>query len=787
MTLVGRRRELTAVARLLERAAAGHGGHLTVTGAPGAGKSELIAAAADLARSCGIPVFHVTGTLDGTGLPRWIGLPDASGAGEPAAGSGTADLDGAARAIAQGGPRLLLVDDADRAGDSAVEFLTLLATHLGSGATALIATTTAPVGPAPVLHLRGLTEPELAELLPGLPLDAVHAVWLASGGLPAAAIGLAGELAGLDHTADAMVHLALTTPSRAEFLDLDAGLVRLLETVTERAPEPGTRARVLARLARELLGDPSAGPRRRELIDEATELARRCGDPGTIAEVLDSRLHALWDPAAAHERLGTASEIVVQARRAGDAEAERRGLFWRFTALAELGELVSAEAALTAYARAGELAGDPAAAVVVLARQAMLATVRGRFAMAEALAEKVREQGRRVGLSDTDRLAGTLRGEIASLRGEHESLVAPWQDLARRLPGHFFEAAAARALAGAGRGEEASLEVERLLPSVLAGSGPRWLGVCADLAFVAARAGEPATAQALYDALLPYRGRLVVWGGANTITGPVDDYLGRLAARLDRPGLAVSHLEEAALLEQRIGALPWLAGTLAARARALTARDGEGDRRRAQEDLRRAGSIAQRLGLKTVLSTLEAPADEWRLHRDGADWLLQAGAETARLRHGRGMEYLRALLAAPGREIAALDLVAGGAGLRARDNDPLLDEAARMAYRRRLRTLDDQLAGADRAGDAERASDLHTERAALLEELRRAGGLGGRPRVHGGEAERARVNATRAVRAAVGRVEAAAPLAGAHLRASLRTGRFLRYQPAPGGPARWNV
>jgi hypothetical protein len=54
----------------------------------------------------------------------------------------------------------------------------------------------------------------------------------------------------------------------------------------------------VSRLARELLGDHAAGPRRRAMIDEARTLARQAGDPGTIAEVLDSALHALWDPAA---------------------------------------------------------------------------------------------------------------------------------------------------------------------------------------------------------------------------------------------------------------------------------------------------------------------------------------------------------------------------------------------------------------------------------------------------------------------------------------------------------
>jgi hypothetical protein len=342
---------------------------------------------------------------------------------------------------------------------------------------------------------------------------------------------------------------------------------------------------------------------------------------------------------------------------------------------------------------------------------------------------------------------------------------------------------AARSLIESGREVEAGLELERLLPAVLAGSGPRWVGAVADLAVVAAQVGEPAAAQALYDALLPYAGRLVVWGGANTITGPVDDYLGRLATHLGRPDDAVRHLDAATALEERIGALPWLARTLAARARARSGRDQAG----AGDDLARARSIARRLGMDGFASTLGPPDGEWRLTRDGDDWRLEAGAETARLRDMRGMHYLRSLLAAPGREIAALDLVAGGAGLHAPAGDPMLDDDARRSYRERLAALEEQLEAADRAGDAGRAAAADAERAAVVAELRRAGGVGGRQRTVPDEAERARVNATRAVWAAVRRVESAAPLAGAHLRASLRTGRFLRYQPAPGGPAHWNV
>jgi hypothetical protein len=54
-------------------------------------------------------------------------------------------------------------------------------------------------------------------------------------------------------------------------------LVRLLEAAAGRAGDDGTCARVLARLAYELLSDASAGPRRRQLADQALRLARRVG------------------------------------------------------------------------------------------------------------------------------------------------------------------------------------------------------------------------------------------------------------------------------------------------------------------------------------------------------------------------------------------------------------------------------------------------------------------------------------------------------------------------------
>ncbi|MBB2946487.1 tetratricopeptide (TPR) repeat protein [Actinoplanes lutulentus] len=734
--MIGRRRELAVVRRLLERAVTGEGGRLTVVGPPGSGKTVLTAAAAELARQCGLPVTR-----------------------SPAASAP--------------GACLVILDDLGPATD------TVDLDRLVLGGAAVLVTTTVATSSGHHLHLTPLTEAELAALLPERPAETVHALWLLTAGWPGPALDLAAAVP-LASGPDAVVELALTAPSRQEFLVLDTALIRLLEDAASRAPAPAIRARVLVRLAGELLGDPSAAARRRELAGEAVRLARATEDPRTLAEVLDGQLHALWDPVAAGERLSTASQIVDLARRAGDAALERRGLFWRFTALAERGDLDAAEAALVAYARAGERDGDPEAAVVALSRQAVLALVRGRLDLAEALAAEVSEAGRRAGLADTDRLTASLRGRLALLRGHGAEEVEPLRALARRLPGHFFEATAARALAESGQVAEALLDVDRLLPSVLAGAGPRWIGAVADLALVASLGAAPAALQVLYDALLPYSGRLVVWGGANTITGPVDDYLGRVAARLGRATQANAHFDDAIAQEERLGALPWLAATLAAR----------GDRARAAAITKALGLPAS--GMVGAVASRNATGPEpgleiWRLARDGDDWVIDAGREQARLRDVRGLGYLRTLLAAPGHEIAALDLVAGGAGLVVPAPEPVLDAAARAAYRRRIGDLAEQMDSADRAGDVDRAATLAAERQAVVAELRRTAGLGGRPRRRSAEAERARVNATRALRAVLIRLQSLTPIAAAHLRASVRTGSYFRYEPSTGGPSRWEL
>jgi hypothetical protein len=261
--------------------------------------------------------------------------------------------------------------------------------------------------------------------------------------------------------------------------------------------------------------------------------------------------------------------------------------------------------------------------------------------------------------------------------------------------------------------------------------------------------------------LLPRADEFAVVGAAVFTTGPVALQLGLLAAALGRWDDAAAHLDDAARRCDRLGA-----ALLAARARAELARVGAARNDPLPDD---TGNVFRRAG------------DTWTL--------IFAGRGVT-LRDAKGLRDLAVLLAAPGREVAATDLVSGPAsvaapGLAALGADPVLDDRARAAYRTRLARLDEELAEADTHQDIERSARLAAERDALIGELAHATGLGGRSRRLGDVTERARTTVTARIRDAIGRIERAHPELGRHLRASIVTGSRCSYRPAE--TVRWSI
>jgi pimeloyl-ACP methyl ester carboxylesterase/class 3 adenylate cyclase len=180
------------------------------------------------------------------------------------------------------------------------------------------------------------------------------------------------------------------------------------------------------------------------------------------------------------------------------------------------------------------------------------------------------------------------------------------------------------------------------------------------------------------------------------------------------------------------------------------------------------------------------------LRCDGEYWTIAYDGQVATVRDTKGLRDVARLLAVPQQELHVLDLAAerdpeGVLAARARPDDglaverrryePVIDEAARADYRRRLAELDEEIDDADARGDGDGSAKAKAERDALVDELTRAYGLGGTIRRSPDHVERARKAVTRRIRATVSRIERVHPTLGRHLRAFVHTGVFCSYQP----------
>lgn len=184
------------------------------------------------------------------------------------------------------------------------------------------------------------------------------------------------------------------------------------------------------------------------------------------------------------------------------------------------------------------------------------------------------------------------------------------------------------------------------------------------------------------------------------------------------------------------------------------------------------------------------PAGTFR--REGPLWLIGLGSEEVLVKDLRGLRYVRRMIAEPGREFHALDLMAVEAGtLRAAGTEatglPVLDEAARDAYRRRLADIDDDIDEATRHHDLGRLAKAEADREYLVNELTRGLGIGGRARRSAGSSERARTAVARSLRYALDHLGARHRPAAEHLRASLRTGTYCSYAPDPLAAVTWRL
>jgi hypothetical protein len=551
--------------------------------------------------------------------------------------------------------------------------------------------------------------------------------------------------------------------------------------------EPALAARVHAALAREIADGPDADDERaRILAAEAVALAESPAGRPALAFCLLAQHDVEWGPGTAANRVAIAAEMAAAAIAWGTNDLECEALLCRFVALVELADPL-AVAALRDVETCAERLGQPHYRYLALSRRAAFSIGTGDIATGQRQIAEALELGEAIGEPDASAVHVTQSMMLALLRGGASGLglaarafgdsalppeLAPHERAVRQLADGYGQAAAATLRAA----------VDARIASMF-----RWrmLAEAALAIEIAIAAGTPDVCEIKYRKLLAYAGEFIVIGGVVSILGPVDLYLGLAAGATHETAAAERHFTDAATLADRLGA-----PAFAARARIELAHvlHAVGDETAARRLARHAAAVADELGLDVVrdraaaLLTLKHRPTA-ALRRTDKVWTLTFDGRSAQLPDAKGLHDLAALLAVPGQEISALQLV--GAAEPDTGADELLDQKARAAYKSRLMELESEIDSADERGDARRGDRLRIERQALIAELAHASGLGSRVRRLGDLGERARSTVTARIRYALRRIDDVHPDMAAHLRASVTTGHSCAYRPER--PVHWHV
>ena len=559
--------------------------------------------------------------------------------------------------------------------------------------------------------------------------------------------------------------------------------------------ESSLAARVLAALSRaksHLFGEDRAESER--LSRAAVDLARQCGDDRVLAFCLLARHDAIWKPGTARERRELADEMTAAAQRASDPELEMQASLLRIVSLLEQGDPRGLDEHRAFVAKA-EQARLPRFRYFARSREATIATLQGDFARARDQVERARDLAEQIGEVDAVGVWADQSWEIARLQRRTDEITAIIDTV--RVPGdphtRILEVMAAVA-----RGDLDAALAHRREFEDLGAQWPRWAGLMwlAFQAELAIATRDAAFCAAARMAVEPLVDQWAVLGGAVVIHGPLRYWAAALDATLDHHDAAIAGFETALIAAERLEARPWVALTKLGLAQSLMARSAPTDRERAAAlvdgvereagALGMAGVLESAIELRGTLNASErAPATNGVFQLQGDAWILVFGGRTALVADAKGLRDLHMLLAHPGADIPATILIdpsrdAGAADAARRlGADPVLDDAARAAYRQRLAHLDQQIEDARNALAETAAVRLEAERDALLDELRRATGLGGRPRRLGDEHERARKTVTARIHDTLRRLDARHPELAAHLRARVATGSSCRYDPDP--------
>ncbi|MHA6759560.1 hypothetical protein [Streptacidiphilus sp. PAMC 29251] len=546
---------------------------------------------------------------------------------------------------------------------------------------------------------------------------------------------------------------------------LEERLVRVLGLLD---PQDVLALRVRARLAAEA-DYPSATHAR---VQAVLEEARAVADPAVRAEVVNLAHQCLLGPDHASARQRLSRELVGWSFRSGRYSDLLMGLLWQAVdhlleasphsgrRLAELREQLSHR-------------GHLAVGYVVSAVDVMLAIRAGDLDGAETLAKDCLRQGLAAG--DVDATVW-YNAQLVAIRWYQGCLVEVLPRLERTVHSPLLSMAdnstsAALAVAAVMSGDRrraASLLASLCGPDLA--SLPRssgWLSTMYGIVEAAHLLDDADVSADAYELLRPYA-ELPMLGSIGIVCfGSSHHALGVAALSMGDLDRAVDHFRTAVQRNLALAHWPAVIASRRRLAQALLRRGRTEDAAVAQTELEAAE------GETSALSPCSPPElgsgrGQLTVGRFGRRWQLARGGCTVVVEDSVGMFHLSVLIANPGREIPAVDLVTGLSALGGGRNNtfastqPMLDHAAIREYRQRLKVLQAEIAESESGFelDDKSADRARVERDWILSQLTGTVGIGGRVRQFSDGRERSRISVSKAIRRTIDRIAEVDPALG---------------------------
>jgi tetratricopeptide (TPR) repeat protein len=404
----------------------------------------------------------------------------------------------------------------------------------------------------------------------------------------------------------------------------DTALVELLEqALAAYGPhDSDLHARLLARLALALRYERTPD-RRIAASEQALAMARRLGDPRTLAYALGARHVAHWAPDNTAERLAIASEIIDLARRSADDDVAFLGRYWRMHDRIELGDGPGADADRAVAQQLSEQLREPTYTWLTGVLSTSWATREGRFGEAEQSNQDTLRLGARAN-SGAGQAFTVQMLDLHRTRGDRAALAAMADTFAALLAGYpdltAFRAVVMLLYLEADRVIEARAEFERLSASAFTTIpfDQNWLMCMGLLAEVCTGLSDAHRAEQLQALIAPVRSLAVVHAGVGNYMAPVTHYLGMLATLRSCWDDAAAYFEAALEMNARMHARPWSAWTQYEYAAMLQARDRPGDVAQARDLVARALDTARQLDMPRLLERAAALEADLALG-DGSD------------------------------------------------------------------------------------------------------------------------------------------------------------------------